>query len=131
MHVMEKEMETHSSTLAWKIPWMIASMGYQPGGRKEWDMTEVTSFHFISLYVRGICNFLRSVSVQQKFEATDGPVLQLRVTVQYYLESKEKYILETWGWADPKDAKRREAPGPLAPHFICFSPPPEPALCKL
>ena len=95
MHVMEKEMETHSSTLAWKIPWMIASMGYHPWGRKEWDMTEVTSFHFISLYVRGICNFLRSVSVQQKFEATDGPVLQLHVTVQYYLESKEKYILET------------------------------------
>ena len=27
--------------------------------------------------VRGVCNFLGSVSLQQKFEATEGPVLQL------------------------------------------------------
>ena len=55
---------------------------------------------------RGVCNFLGSVSSQQKFEVTDGPVLQtrvissdgpvlyLRVTAQFYLESKGKYILE-------------------------------------
>ena len=51
-----------------------------------------------------------SVLLQQKFEATDGaalqpldgpvlqlldgPALQLHVTVQFYLESKGKYILE-------------------------------------
>ena len=51
---------------------------------------------------RGVCNFLSSVSLQQKFEAMDGPVLQLsvgtvlqlRVTAQFYLESEGKYILE-------------------------------------
>ena len=71
--------------------------------------------------VGGVCNFLGSVLSQQKFEAMDGPVLQPRVissdepvlklwvTAQLYLESKGKYILEVWGWADPKDAKRREA----------------------
>ena len=57
-------------------------------------------------YARGVCNFLGSVSSQQKFEMTDRPelqphvissdrpVLQLCVTAQFYLESKGKYILE-------------------------------------
>ena len=48
--------------------------------------------------VVGVCNFLGSVSSQQKSEARDqlldGPVLQLRVTAQFYLENKGKYILE-------------------------------------
>ena len=47
-----------------------------------------------TIYVRGECNFLCSVLLQQKFEATDGPVLQPRVTAQFYLVSKGKYILE-------------------------------------
>ena len=34
-------MATHSSTLAWKIPWME-----EPWGRKESDMTEQLHFHF-------------------------------------------------------------------------------------
>ena len=38
---LEKEMATHSSTLAWKIPWMRRSLvGYSPWGRKELDTTE-------------------------------------------------------------------------------------------
>ena len=44
--------------------------------------------------VGGVCNFLRSVLPQQKFEAIDGPVLQLCDTAQFYLENKGKYILE-------------------------------------
>ena len=36
---LEKEMTTHSSTLAWKIPWMEELVGYSPQGRKESDMT--------------------------------------------------------------------------------------------
>ena len=65
-------------------------------------------------FVRGVCNFLDSVSSQQNFEVTDGPVLQpldrpvlqpcvissygpvlqLHVTAQFYLESKGEYILD-------------------------------------
>ena len=49
---LEKEMETHSSTLAWKIPWMEKpGRLHSPWGRKELDMTErlhFTSLHFIS-----------------------------------------------------------------------------------
>ena len=71
--------------------------------------------------------------ILQKFEAmdrsalqpcvisSDGPVLELHVTAQFYLESKGKYILEVWEWANPKDTKRREVTGPtLAPLFIWF-----------
>ena len=35
---LEKEMATHSSILAWRIPWMEKSG--TPGGHKESDMTE-------------------------------------------------------------------------------------------
>ena len=37
---LEKEMAAHSSTLAWKIPWMEKLVGYSPWGRRESDTTE-------------------------------------------------------------------------------------------
>ena len=37
---LEKEMATHFSTLAWKIPWAEEPGRLQPQGRKELDMTE-------------------------------------------------------------------------------------------
>ena len=37
---LEKEMATHSSILAWKIPWTEDLVGYSPWGHKESDMTE-------------------------------------------------------------------------------------------
>ena len=37
---LEKEIATHSSTLAWKMPWMEKPVGYSLWGRKELDMTE-------------------------------------------------------------------------------------------
>ena len=36
---LEKEMATHSTILAWKIPWM-EEPGYNPWGQKELDTTE-------------------------------------------------------------------------------------------
>ena len=36
---LEKEMATHSSILAWKIPWMEEPGRYSPWGCKESDMT--------------------------------------------------------------------------------------------
>ena len=43
---LEKEMATHSSTLAWKIPWMEGRGSYSLWGHKESDMTERLHFHF-------------------------------------------------------------------------------------
>ena len=87
----------------------------------------------------GECDFLCSVSSQQRFEAVDVKAFgasQLldslcygSLTDQFYLENKGKYILKAWGHAHPKDVKRRERqrerererdPGPLALPFICF-----------
>ena len=43
---LEKEMATHSSILAWRIPWTEELGGLQSTGRKESDMTERLHFHF-------------------------------------------------------------------------------------
>jgi len=47
---LEKEMATHSSTLAWKIPWMEepGRAPTSPWGHKESDTTE--RLHFTSLH---------------------------------------------------------------------------------
>ena len=36
---LEKEMATHSSILAWEIPWTGSLVGCSPGGHKQLDMT--------------------------------------------------------------------------------------------
>ena len=46
--LMEKEMATHSSTLAWKITWMEEPARLWSWGCKESDMTE--QLHFLSFY---------------------------------------------------------------------------------
>ena len=40
LYNLEKEMATHSSTLAWRIPWREEPGGYSPWGHKESDTTE-------------------------------------------------------------------------------------------
>ena len=37
---LEKEMATHSTSLAWRIPGIEEPGGYSPGGLKESNMTE-------------------------------------------------------------------------------------------
>ena len=37
---LEEAMATHSSILAWKIPWTEETIGLQSKGHKESDMTE-------------------------------------------------------------------------------------------
>ena len=41
-HALEKEMATHSSVLAWRIPGTGSLVGCRLWGRTESDMTEVT-----------------------------------------------------------------------------------------
>ena len=51
---LEKEMATHSSILAWEIPWTEELVGYSPWGSKESDMTEhilLKIYKFINIYV--------------------------------------------------------------------------------
>ena len=47
---LEKEMATHSSILAWKIPWKEKpDRLHSPWGRKESDMTERLHFDFFNI----------------------------------------------------------------------------------
>ena len=51
---LEKEMATHSSILAWRIPWTEELGGLQSMGRKESDTTERLHFHSNKHYVLGL-----------------------------------------------------------------------------
>ena len=42
---MEEEIATHSSILAWEIPWTEEPGGYSPWGYQELDKTEPLSTH--------------------------------------------------------------------------------------
>ena len=44
---LEKELATHFSILAWRIPWMEELGGLQSTGRKESDTTE--RLHFVTV----------------------------------------------------------------------------------
>ena len=48
-YIWEKAMATHSSTLAWKIPWMEEPGRLQSMGSLESDTTEWFHFHFHAL----------------------------------------------------------------------------------
>ena len=50
---MEKEMATHSSILAWRIPWTEELGGLQSTGRKKLDMTERLHYTFMWIRVPG------------------------------------------------------------------------------
>ena len=41
---LEKEMATHTSILAWRIPWTRNLVGYSPWDHKESDTTERLTF---------------------------------------------------------------------------------------
>ena len=47
--LLEKEMATYSSILAWRISWTEELVGYSPWGHKESDTTEHTHTHTLPL----------------------------------------------------------------------------------
>ena len=78
--------------------------------------------------VRGVCNFLSSVLLQQKFEAMHGPVLQL----SFIWQAKENTSLRHEGRPTQKTQREEKATAQFWLLFLYgFSPPPEPALCQL
>ena len=55
---LEKEMATHSSTLAWKIHGQRSLVCYSPWGHRESDMTEQLHFDFHSTQASGLPRWL-------------------------------------------------------------------------
>ena len=78
------------------------------------------SSNLFFLIVKGVCNFLGSVSPQQKFEAVDEPVLPLRVTAHFYLQAKENTFSRREGRPPTQKTQREEKhpphPIPTPPH---------------
>ena len=58
---LEKEIATHSSILAWRIPWTEELGGLQSTGRKESDTTERLHFTFTLLLGRKVMSNLDSI----------------------------------------------------------------------
>ena len=54
--LLEKEMATHSSILAWKIPWTEKPGGLQVQGvaKSRTRLSDFTSLHFSELYTNGV-----------------------------------------------------------------------------
>ena len=130
------------SPLGW-IGWLsLQSKGLSRG----FSSTTVQKHPFLgtqlSLCQGNVISSVLSLS-QQKFEATDVNAVGTSElsdspcysswTDQFYLENKGKYILKAWGYANPKDPKRRERekeyalvgerdPQPLAPLFMFVFP---------
>ena len=60
---LEKGMATHSSVLAWRIPWTVELVSYSPWGRKESDRTEqLTHTRVTALYICAICGLWSTVN---------------------------------------------------------------------
>ena len=75
-HPLEKEMATHSSILAWRIPWMEELGGLQSIGRKESDTTErlhlvrymalILEAYFLTLLKSLLRNLLENNSLESE-----------------------------------------------------------------
>ena len=50
LDILEKEMATHSSLLAWRIPWTEEPDGLQSMGSQELDTTERLNHHHLDIY---------------------------------------------------------------------------------
>ena len=66
---LEKEMATHSSTLAWKIPWMEEPSRLQSMGSQESDMTERLHFHFLFFMSKTRGGGRKSIRSVKKFDS--------------------------------------------------------------
>ena len=69
---LEKEMATHSSTLAWKIPWMEKPVGYGPWCCKESDTTK--RLYFTSSKVQYVVDFINVLYELVKFSISMNAV---------------------------------------------------------
>ena len=74
---LEKEMATHSSILAWRIPWTEELGGLQSTGCKESDMTERLHFHFEKKKIK--TDFGQEINPEYSLEG-----LMLKLKLQYF-----------------------------------------------
>ena len=74
---LEKEKATHSSILAYRIPWTESLAGYSPWGRKESEMTEQLTPHLCSLAIPSPVLLHQSSSRSQRAQVTPSTGVSL------------------------------------------------------
>ena len=86
-YLLEKEMATHSSILAWKIPWTEEPSGlHSPCGRKELDTTERVNNKW-----KKSLHFHISVTNNQKLKFLNNPIY---ITSKKFFKYLEKSLTE-------------------------------------
>ena len=85
---MEKEMATHSSILAWEIPWTEEPGGYSPWSCKESETTQQLSTHSTQMYRkkagRGGHNRVDNHSLQWGIIANSFPLFTCLPSPDFY-----------------------------------------------
>ena len=81
---LEKEMATHSSILAWRIPWTEEPGGLSPRGHKESDSTQRLHFHFLLLQTLPVGSLVLSVLATDKDTGSAGAVVYSIEKVRVY-----------------------------------------------
>ena len=79
---MEQEMATHSSTIAWRIPWKEEPGGYSPWGHQESDTTEHAHTFTFTFF---LFNYLKAeaslASMQWKKKKAKGPLFPKTINI--------------------------------------------------
>ena len=97
VHPLEKEMATHSSILAWRIPWMEELGGLQFMGHKESDTTERLHFHFSPPD--------NTINMKVAHEALQHPISGSLINPCYTDPANIKAKLQNTSWFIPKHPK--------------------------
>ena len=98
-------MAPHSSTLAWKIPWMEEPGGLQSMGSIESDTTEQLHFHFsLSRIGEGNGNLLQCSCLENPRDGKPGGLLSMGSHSQTWLKQRSSSSLSMrqdscWQWA--------------------------------
>ena len=97
------------------------------GGNVYWYATMENSMEVSGEFVISLV-----LSLHSKFWSDGWTSVTAHSSVFFFfLVSKGKYILKAWGGPTQKRPTEELSSSILAPLFICFFPPPEPALYKL
>ena len=78
---LEKEMATHSSILAWRIPWTEKPGRLRPWGHKESDRTELLHFHFHFGKQKTITHIIEIVD-EESYEKFPGTEVEVSIASQ-------------------------------------------------
>ena len=95
-----KEMATHYSIIAWRIPWIEELGGLPSMGRKELDMTERLRFTLLSLFRALVAQLVKNLPVKRsQFDSSVGkiPWRRNRLPTPVFWPGKLHGLYSPWG----------------------------------